>query len=299
MSCVPTCFNNGLMTLLLKGTAYQVAVHHHNYEQIKDALREGGSEDEVLDLVTEEVVVQSLEQASDGKVTLENDRVLYRGEEVHSVEARRILEFQSQGLPFEPTMCYLENSMQNPSYKSRQEGYQFSQDKNLPITEDGYLLAYKAITEDWKDKYSGKIDNRIGAIVSMDRALVDDNHDNHCSKGLHVGAMDYVSSYAYGTDRIVIVKVHPKDIVSVPTDCSFHKMRVCSYQVIGEYQGDLVRPLYKDSGEPYDYNDNDDWEDEDFIDDYYDDGDVESDYDDDYEEQVEPPRTPFWNFWKK
>ena len=40
-------------------------------------------------------------------------------------------------------------------------------------------------------------------------------------------------------DRVVIVKVNPKDVVSVPTDCECQKVRTCEYQVIADYEGPL------------------------------------------------------------
>lgn len=37
--------------------------------------------------------------------------------------------------------------------------------------------------------------------------------------------------------KIVKVKVHPKDVVSIPVDYNNAKMRTCGYEVIEEYHG--------------------------------------------------------------
>ena len=64
----------------------------------------------------------------------------------------------------------------------------------------------------------------------------------HCSSGLHVGSLSYSGPggwYNSGDDKIVIVKVNPADAVSVPSDHGASKLRVCKYEVIGEYEKDL------------------------------------------------------------
>jgi hypothetical protein len=67
---------------------------------------------------------------------------------------------------------------------------------------------------------------------------------------VHVGSLEYVRGFAcgYGTeggDRIVIVKVNPADVVSVPYDCQNQKVRTCKYEVLREYTGPL--PEYEGS----------------------------------------------------
>ena len=59
-----------------------------------------------------------------------------------------------EGLPFEPLVKLFENLMKNISYQTRTQLYDFLEHKNLPITEDGCFLAYKAVNSDYKDKYS-------------------------------------------------------------------------------------------------------------------------------------------------
>jgi hypothetical protein len=128
-----------------------------------------------------------------------------------------------------------------------QELYTFLEHKNLPITEDGCFLAYKAVTSDYKDKWTQQIDNSVGETVSMQRRKVNDDCGMGCSDGLHCGALEYVEGYRseHSGDRVVIVKVNPKDVVSVPTDCECQKVRTCEYQVIADYEGPLESLLHK------------------------------------------------------
>ena len=230
---------------------------------------------------------------SDGLVEIKNGQVTYEGEVVHGSISKRILEFMSKGLPFQPLVNFLNNLMENPSMQSQKELYDFLEHEHLPITEDGHFLAYKAVRSDYKDKYRGVFDNSVGKICKMQRAKVDDDRARGCSDGLHAGALNYVAGYGSveSGDRIVIVKINPRDVVSVPSDCNCEKLRTCQYEVVGEYQGELLKPLYSsnfsedeyeddedDYSNDYDWGWNDDEEDIDAA--YYADEDEDEDYED-------------------
>lgn len=239
---VPFIMSGEVLTLILKGRSYQVLPDHVSRKLIMEALPTA-TEDELLELVDFNKAIATY---SDGLVEVKDGQVYYDGEVVHGTIAKRIIEFMKNGLPFDPLIKFLKNLMLNPSMQSQQECYDFLDNKSLPITEDGCFLAYKAVRKDFLDKYSGTFFNGVGAVVEMRRSKVDDNRNAGCSQGLHVGALDYVVGYGRleDNDRIVIVKVNPKDVVSVPTDCSHQKMRTCKYEVVGEYQGELLKPLY-------------------------------------------------------
>jgi hypothetical protein len=163
----------------------------------------------------------------------------------------------SKGLPFQPLVNFLNNLMENPSMQSQKELYDFLEHQYLPVTEDGHFLAYKAVRSDYMDKYAGKFRNQVGDVCQMTRAKVDDNRSVGCSQGLHAGALNYVAGYGSldAGDKIVIVKINPKDVVSVPNDCNCEKLRTCRYEVVGEYQGELLKPLYKSDFNEDSYND--------------------------------------------
>ncbi len=240
---VPFMWVDGNLTLILNNKAHQVLPDHINYRLIMDSLQ-SASEDELLELVDIETAVSSF---SEGAVEIKNGKVFYSGEEVHGAISKRILEFMSKGLPFQPLVNFLNNLMENPSMQSQTELYDFLEHQYLPITEDGHFLAYKAVRSDYMDKYAGKFRNQVGDVCEMRRAKVDDNRGVGCSQGLHAGALNYVASYGSvdAGDKIVIVKINPKDVVSVPNDCNCEKLRTCRYEVVGEYQGELLKPLYK------------------------------------------------------
>lgn len=280
---VPFMWVDGNLTLILNNKAHQVLPDHINYKLIMESLSTA-SEDELVQLVDIEKAVASFSQ---GLVEIKNGKVFYENEEVHGAISKRILEFMSKGLPFEPLVNFLNNLMENPSMQSQKELYDFLEHEHLPITEDGHFLAYKAVRSDFKDKYKGIFDNSIGKICQMTRSKVDDDRARGCSNGLHAGALNYVAGYGSlaNGDRIVIVKINPKDVVSVPSDCNYEKLRTCRYEVVGEYQGELLKPLYKSEFDEDTYNDDDDECLNDYDENYWDQFDDDEDgYEDDDED---------------
>ena len=278
---VPFMFVDGNLTLVLNNKSYQVLPDHINYRMILDILPTA-TEEELLKVVDIQKAVATF---SDGLVEIKDGQVTYEGEVVHGSISKRILEFMSKGLPFQPLVNFLNNLMENPSMQSQKELYDFLEHENLAITEDGHFLAYKAVRGDFKDKYRGIFDNSVGQVVKMQRAKVDDDRARGCSDGLHAGALNYVAGYGSveSGDRIVIVKINPRDVVSVPSDCNCEKLRTCRYEVVGEYQGELLKPLYS-SNFSYDEHE-EEYDDEDY--------DVDESYWDQFDEDDEDDYDPY------
>lgn len=274
-------FHNDVLTLIAKGKVYNVRTDDERYRAVKEALKNNDEDAIVVAMDTKQVVSNYIATKTGGRASFVDGQVYIDGTIVNNVVAERVKEFAKQGLPFEHLLLFLDNVRKNPSYRAQEELFKFLENKYLPITEDGCFYAYKSVRNDWKDFYSGTIDNHIGNEISMERNTVDDNKDRHCSKGLHCGAIDYVNGYGGHDKHIIIVKVNPADVVSVPTDCSCQKVRVCKYICWAEYQQPLTKPLYQDQ---IDYNDDydDDWEDDwDDLDDDYE-NEEDNDWQDDY-----------------
>jgi hypothetical protein len=137
----------------------------------------------------------------------------------------------------------------------------------LPLTETGNIIGYKGVDTDFYSKHgnkntivitgnvdaNGRILNKIGETIEVARNSVDDNKDNHCSHGLHIGSYDYAKDWAGNNGHLMMVEFNPSDAVSVPTDCNFQKLRVSKYKVIGEVPFERIKETEAPLNEPY-YN---------------------------------------------
>ena len=189
---------------------------------------------------------------------LKNNELWLDGEQLPEVLAGRVMAFKEQQLPFEYLLKFARKLKLNTSYNSRLMLFKFLEHNGHPITQNGNFIAYRGVTNDFKDLHTGKFDNTVGSICEVPRDSVDDNPNNTCSSGLHVAC----HSYAKGFGPVVIeVEVDPQDVVCVPTDYNGTKMRVCKFTVVNVCKQELNQELY--GAEKIDYDSEDlslEWE---------------------------------------
>jgi hypothetical protein len=228
------------ISLTIDGKPYSIGRSHVNFDKIVAALK-AEQFDRIEALVN---VGATITRKTKGKVTVtEFGEVLHNGKPVHNVIATRIGEFVRQGLPFAPLARFLENLMLNPSERSVEQLYAFLEHGGFPITPDGCFLGYKGVTADFKDKHTQKFDNSLGAKQTMPREQVNPDPNAACSVGFHVGTHGFATEFVNDGGQVVMVKVNPRDAVSVPYDASCQKLRVCEYEVVAMCPGKVVEPL--------------------------------------------------------
>lgn len=247
---VPYTISDDSVTLFIKGGMQTVASSHGNYYDVVEHLKgDDHDEDVLLDLANKESLV-SRKLSHNSMAEVKNGEVYYDNTPVHNTLADKLLDMLDGGFDAQPWLAFLENVMTNPSYRSREALYDFLDHFKAPITPDGHFIAFKRVRSDYKDIYSNTINNAPGTVVSMPRSQVDDDNQRTCSAGLHVCADEYLKGYfgAIGEYRTVAVKVNPRDVVSVPYDYNFSKMRTCQYEVIGDVdksqQEDIINSDY-------------------------------------------------------
>lgn len=233
--------NDGNVTAVVSGQAYNFGKSHPNYNKLINHLKNNNVEhfEACYDIVSH------LNSYCEGYVNCSDGVLNWDGIKMPNMFTSTILDMVKQGFPFEPMLNFLDNMSQNPSDHAIVELFDFMENKHMPITMDGYFLAYKAVRSDYKDIYSGTFDNSVGNVCSVPRNQVDNNRNNGCGKGLHVGAIDYAKSYGGinldeggdndGGNQLMICKVNPRDVVSVPTDSKFQKLRTCRYEVVAKF----------------------------------------------------------------
>jgi hypothetical protein len=218
------------VTVVIDGKPHTVAKSHVSYQKVVDAIK-AGDWDAVKQVIDPVKVVLNYGR---GNVSIQGDKLFWKGEPFAGVLATRMIAMLEEGFTIEPMVNFMENLMQNPSKRSVDELYGFLEKNNLPLTPDGHFLAYKKVRRDFLDIHSGTMDNSPGRVVEMERNKVDDNKDQTCSTGLHFCGLSYLGHFGGSDSRIVIVKINPRDVVSIPSDYNGAKGRACRYEVIGE-----------------------------------------------------------------
>lgn len=172
--------------------------------------------------------------SDNGRVEIKNNQVFLDGDVVDNYMGERILAHFREGNPVEPIINFMVNVASNPSKRAVDELLGFLEYGDLPITPDGCFLAYKKVGDGYLDCWSRKIDNSIGSLVSMPRNQVQDDPNVTCSYGLHFCSLEYVRSF--GGSHLMVLKINPRDVVSIPTDYNNTKGRCCRYEVVGELE---------------------------------------------------------------
>ena len=195
-------------------------------------------------------IKRAVEDFVEGDIEVRDEVVYYKGNHrLHGVVVDKLLDMLRAGMKDSaPITNYITRLMDNPSSNSVDELYTFLGYRSLPITPEGKILGFKGVQDDYYSN-SGNADtivvqgetnsrhqiyNGIGETIEVKRRCVDDNKDNHCSHGLHIGSFDYASGWGGDSGRLLLVEFDPQDAVSVPTDCSYQKLRVSKYKVVAD-----------------------------------------------------------------
>jgi hypothetical protein len=221
--------------IALDGSSHTVTTSHISYDKIKEAIK-ANDVAAIRDLINPKQVV--INYAS-GNVEIKGSEFLWKGKPMHNALSTKMIEMLKEGFPIDPLVAFMHNLDKNPSKRAVDELYGFLEKSALPITPDGYFLAYKKVREDYMDCHSGTISNHVGATPSMERNEVDDNKDRTCSSGLHFCSQEYLKNF--GGARTMILKINPADVVSIPSDYNDSKGRTCRYEVIGELDAPAER----------------------------------------------------------
>jgi hypothetical protein len=269
MNQVPYQLTENSLTIFWEGKPYTLRKDHVNFKLAKQAILEARYDDlgDLLD------IAKAVENFVEGDIEVRDEVVFYKGHRLHGVVVEKLLEMLRAGMrDSAPLTNFITRLQSNPSANSVNELYSFMSYKSLPNTPEGKILGYKGVQKDfWSTTgnadtivLQGEINDRhqilneVGATIEVARRCVDDNKDNHCSFGLHVGSYDYADGWAGADGRLLVVEFDPADAVSVPTDCDFQKLRVSKYKVISDItdtRKELNKPIYEANKPIYGSND--------------------------------------------
>lgn len=99
-------------------------------------------------------------------------------------------------------------------------------------------------TQRYTDIHSRTMDIKLFEYCEMDRTKCNNNPQEGCAAGLHVGNMEYVQNYGrslHDSEKVILACiVNPTDVVSVPIDSGYQKMRCSKYLPIKEIEEEEV-----------------------------------------------------------
>lgn len=248
-------------------------------QQAEKAEKEGSSDFDMLcDAIIDSLSpARRIEHQTDGRFIFDNVSNLYlKGAEERAIPellAERILEFLKEGLPVDALVNFWKNCLLNPDDRAIDGLYRFLEHNGHPITPGGYFVAYKKVNiaskydtktgeevQTWSydentgerieqavnanltfvDIHTGKMRQKVGEVVSMERSECEHNPDITCSSGLHVASWEYAGGDTYQKGgfngkggAVVEVLINPRHVVSVPYDYNGTKMRCCQYYILG------------------------------------------------------------------
>lgn len=241
---------------------------HPHWDKILEGLRNGNPGVwELFDVATG--IMRSFNQITD-RISYDGANVLMDGDPIHSVLADQLVRTIEQGTSEDYTALakFWEKLASNPDEHSREQAYDWLSCHKFQITEDGDVVGYKGVNlvDDgvYRSGWASRVPNvpsayvngqpiepmstvpqKIGDVVTMPRSEVVHDPTQACERGLHVATRGYARGY--GT--LLEVHVNPRDIVSVPTDGSGEKVRVCRYFVAGVAVDERAGTVLRDSSQ--------------------------------------------------
>ena len=225
----------------IDGKPYSVSSTHPDFAKVRDAVLNGAAPFTVLQIMTRRadtvlthVRTSLAKQSLSGLLTYDSGMIYYDGRPIMNYAVECLLKFLSMGHDATALIRFIEKQQQNPDPVVHEHLYKFMEVGDIPLTEDGDFLVYKAVRADYRDIHSGRFDNRVGASPRVPREAVDPDRQQTCSRGLHVCSYAYLPHFSHANGHVMMCKVNPADVVAIPEDYNNTKMRVCAYEVVGE-----------------------------------------------------------------
>ena len=241
-------------SVLMNGDYHVVSTDHPNYSKILEALK-NKTFDILLSLIdVKQAVLNWIQNVPD--LSLDGGVLVLDGTPFGEAVSDKVFKMIESGNDAGPLVNFLRKVRKNPSSTAQKELLLFCVANGFMIHENGNIVAYKSVRDDYTDIHSGKIYNGVGAAVAMNRGQVDDNREQTCSHGLHFAAFDYASTWAGSRARhLMIMSVNPEHVVSIPSDYNNQKGRCCQYEVVGEVKNWKPLPM-KEVYSSTDFDDN-------------------------------------------
>jgi transcriptional regulator with XRE-family HTH domain len=190
---------------------------------------EGAELDALRDLVD---IPSFIAKVTEGRVQVSDNQVRFDGKPIEGHIADRLMGLLREGMDIRPLARFLERLDRAVIKDVRDQFLRWVENSNLPLTDDGCIIAYKYVRENYTDGWTGTIDNKVGAAIPrLTPNAINTNRNETCAaSGYHFCSFGYLSG---SHDRVMLVKIAPEDVCSFP-DGEIAKGRTLFYEVIGE-----------------------------------------------------------------
>ena len=249
--------------IICGGKSFTVTQEHINYENIINALKDGSSEKDLLDLVDLSKKVLSkkfgtkesyfvFDEKDEQKlfIKLSGSSKLF---EVPAILAKRVSSVIKKDLPFENYLNFTRKLFASGSKTVVSALPEFLDKFTIPILEDGDFYAYIKVAYDYFD-FAGNFSCKPGQFISLERFEVDDDRSNERSSGLWVCPLDEIDNFFIVDnddeeknpfERVMRVKVNPAHVVTIPSDEDNNLLRTSGYMVVDEVPNDFSEEILK------------------------------------------------------
>lgn len=127
---------------------------------------------------------------------------------------------------------FIDNILKNTFIVDKNSFLKYLLHSDYEITEDGCLLAYKKVNNNYTSFHDNSTLHLPETTVELFK--YDTNPKNICSYGLHFATKDFINrSYNHYEGITLCVKVNPIDIVAIPDDF-YDKCRCRKYRVVSQ-----------------------------------------------------------------
>ena len=261
------------LTVFADGRAFVANNTHPKWDEIK-RMAVIDDDPSVVDVIDGAVKAVKEFKRLGAQVTVSDGRLFFDGDEVNNAVAKKVVEFINEGVEdWKPLVAFMEKVFTNPETHSREQLFEWMERHAFSINEEGDILGYKSVrrvregsgqfdgfefqsissgSEDVMvdgKVFIGYIPQNVGSVVEMPRSVVQHDPSNGCGVGLHVANYRYATTWS-SSDAVLLVAVNPRDVVSVPTESNFEKVRVCRYRVVKVVDGETTGAVVREKPEP-------------------------------------------------
>lgn len=192
-------------------------------------------------------IAKKIAENSNGRLQVEEDArgnitsvKTDTGAEIKSAEKiDRLVQLAAEGYGAEALANFIERFNRIPHQHSADELLNFIKNGDLPLADDGSIIAYKFLTKEgdfFVDTHTRKVRQKVGSMVVQDNVNLD--RRTECATGLHVCSNKYGQ---YGNE-LFIVKIDPADVLAVPYNEN-GKMRCRAYHIVAHAPGKLLQTV--------------------------------------------------------